>query len=153
MSLFGDLDVQAAADDPFAVKEGTYEAVVAKAEAKTSNDGSKTGFAINYTITGADDPEMIGRSLSEWKNIPKAEDESPEAKRDASFLKQRLLSLGVPEAKVNVVTSEDLIGTEVVVVAKNTPDKNDPEKIYTNVTKVEVAKGGSAKPASKAAFK
>lgn len=126
MGIFGDLDVQAAADDPFAVDDGTYTGTVTKSEVKKNKDETKTFLVLEYTIE--DDGPMGGRKASEWKNIPEAGDEN--ADRSASFLKQRLLSLGVPPDRINSFEPEDALGVEVVFTVKNKDG-------YANVTKVE----------------
>jgi len=126
MGIFGDLDVQAAADDPFAVDDGTYTGTVTKSEVKKNKDETKTFLVLEYTIE--DDGPMGGRKASEWKNIPEPGDEN--ADRSASFLKQRLLSLGVPPDRINSFEPEDALGVEVVFTVKNKDG-------YANVTKVE----------------
>jgi len=126
MGIFGDLDVQAAADDPFAVDDGTYTGTVTKSEVKKNKDETKTFLVLEYTIE--DDGPMGGRKASEWKNIPETGDEN--ADRSASFLKQRLLSLGVPPDRINSFEPEDALGVEVVFTVKNKDG-------YANVTKVE----------------
>lgn len=137
MSIFGDLDVQAAADDPFAVEDGTYNATVTKCEVKKSKDESKTGLMLTYTIT--DEGSMQGRNATEWKTIPRAGDE--DADRAASFLKQRLLSLGVPADRINSFTPEDAIGVDVVITVKNKDG-------YANINRVEQPKAGEAATAA-----
>jgi hypothetical protein len=60
-----------------------------------------------------------------------ADPKSPSAEelRSMSFLKQRLLDLGVPSERINEVKPDDLIGSKVIVAVKN---KNG----YTNVVKL-----------------
>lgn len=131
MSLFGDLDVAAAADDPFSIENGTYEATVSKVEVKDSANGEKRGLFITYTVTDEDSP-MLGRSVSEWKTIPKVNNPAnitSEEARDLSFLKMRLSSLGVPESAMNSVQEDDLIGIDVIITVKRNNE-------YTNVTRV-----------------
>ena len=118
--LFGDLDIASASDDPFGIPLDTYEAVVSKVE-KTRNKNDDGDFLVfYYNITGGAAYTAIGQDVQEWKKIPtKAELESDDketkgkAERGMSFIKQRLISLGVPEARVNQVKPEDLVGTEV----------------------------------------
>lgn len=133
MGIFGDLDVQAAADDPFAVDDGTYTGTVTKSEVKKNKDETKTFLVLEYTIE--DDGPMGGRKASEWKNIPEPGDEN--ADRSASFLKQRLLSLGVPPDRINSFEPEDALGVEVVFTVKNKDG-------YANVTKVEQPRGATS---------
>lgn len=136
-SIFGDLDLTAAADDPFKVENGTYFAVVKEAEVKLSQKGNK-GLSITYLIDGNGN-DGDGKTVKEWKNIPSAEEAAAdenggtaEGRRAASFLKQRLLSLGVEPENVNKVKVSELVGTKVVV----TVGEND--KGYSSINKVEL---------------
>lgn len=137
MGLFDGLDVASAADNPFEVEPGTYDAVVTGVETKPTKDESKIGLNIEFTIEQPGGP-MDGRKVMEWKQIP-SDVTTAEGARAASFLKQRLANLGVPESRMNDVDSDDLIGTECVVSVKKNGE-------YTNVTKValrqEQAAGG-----------
>lgn len=131
MSLFGDLDIQSAADDPFKVDNGTYPFTITKVKSGPTSKGDKLGLTLEYTITDEDSP-MNGRKVSEWKHIPQPDDpQNPTAEeaRAASFLKLRLADLGVPENQMNSLEIEDLLGLEGVMVVKNNGE-------YTNVTKV-----------------
>jgi hypothetical protein len=132
MGIFGDLDVQAAADDPFAVDDGTYNATISACEVKPTKDETKTGLILTYTIT--DEGNMTGRKVSEWKQIPKPGDSNADSA--ASWLKQRLLSIGIPSDRINSFEPDDAIGIDVVITVKNNNG-------YANVNKVVLA-GGSA---------
>lgn len=136
MSLFGDLDIASAADDPFNIDEGIYRGVLSNVQTKKSNDGTKKGTVFTYTVTDEESP-MVGRKIDEWKNLPQPADPdslTPEEERDLSFLKMRLSSLGVAEEDMNTVEAKDLIGTECVFTVKKKGD-------YTNVVKVELNSG------------
>jgi hypothetical protein len=130
-SIFGDLDVAGAADNPFEVPDDTYETFVTKAEIKESKAGNK-GLALTYRIASGDHE---GKNISEWKNIPivkSGEQPTAEDKSALSWLKQRLLSLGVPESRMNSLSDpQELVGTHVYVTTK-TKDG------YTNVRNVEL---------------
>ena len=133
-SIFGDLDIESAADNPFTVVPGTYNAIVSSVGEETSQKGNR-GLVFKYTITGDDDP-MAGREVSEWKNIPK-DPSTTEGQRALSFIKMRLQSLGVPNNRLNSTEPDDLIGTEVVITVV---EKDG----YTNIRKLVLAEGGSA---------
>lgn len=129
-SIFGDLDIASAEDNPFGVPDNTYETFLTDAEVKTSKAGNK-GLALTYRIASGDHE---GKNISEWKNIPTPEDPknpSAEDKTAMSWLKQRLLSLGVPESRMNTLNPSDLVGTHLYVTTK-TKDG------YTNVRNVEL---------------
>lgn len=134
MSLFGDLDVASAADNPFVVKDGTYEATVAEAEVKVNEEKNKKSLVLTYAITT--EGEMHGRKVQEYKTIPANGDESEQAARDASFLKMRLSSLGIPEKMMNTLEIDDLVGIECVITVVN---KND----FTNVKRLTLPKSGA----------
>lgn len=136
MSLFGELDLENAADDPFAIPPGTYHATLTKVSQENPKDPAKRpGFVFEYTITNEDeDPEVeaaSGLNISEWKTIPVPGDDSPEAKRNRAFIKQRLLSLGVAPDDLDTVGADDLVGTDVVLTVKKNGE-------YTNVTQVKL---------------
>lgn len=134
MSIFGDLDIANAQDDPFSVAPGTYPATVSDVEVKDNKDKTLKGLWITYTVQGE---QETGKKVTEWKTIPSPVDpKNPSAQdqRDMSFLKMRLKSLGVPETRMNTLQPEDLVGTDVVITVK----KNGG---YTNITKVEIYTG------------
>jgi hypothetical protein len=141
-SIFGDLDIESAADDPFKVPPSVYNCIVEKVEVGPTKDKSKVGMTIIYKITEGDE---AGKSVREWKQIPTPADPknlSPDDKRAMSFLKARMLDLGIPETKINSVKPEDLIAKEVTITVKD--GKND----FTNVTKVTLLQnvsGGTTK--------
>lgn len=140
MGLFGDLDVESAADDPFKVEPGVYEATVTDVAVGPTKDGSKTGMTIIFTISPTDE-DNAGKTVREWKQIPMPADPkklSADDKRAMSFLKSRLLDLGIPETRVNDVLPEDLIGKEVTITVKQ--GKND----FMNVSRVTLLQDTSS---------
>lgn len=145
MSLFGDLDIASAADNPFAIPDDTYEAYVFEVKVGKTNpkDGKQpqVGMTINYKIASGDHEDKM---ISEWKRIPtKAELESADKKtkqdadRAASFLKARMLDLGIPGDKINSVESEDLVGIHCSVTTRTVNG-------YSNASKVALWEGDSA---------
>src|SRR6476469_8152494 len=100
MSLFGELDVASAEDDPFSVPAGMYESYLTSVKVGPTKAGDKVGMSLEYTINGGD---HAGKKVTEWKEIPRPSDPknpSAEDKRAMSFLKQRMLNLGIPEARI-----------------------------------------------------
>lgn len=132
MSLFGDLDIANAQDDPFKVEDGTYSCTVTGAEVKKSEEKGTAGLLITYTVTDEESP-MYKRTQTEWKNLPTDAMDETEKERAKSFLKIRLNSLGVPKDKMNSLESDDLIGIDCVVTVKTKGE-------YSNVTRVELPK-------------
>lgn len=148
MSIFGDLDIASASDDPFKVPPNVYNAVVSEVKVGETKDKSKTGMTLIYTIS---DPggEHDKKQVREWKHIPTPADPknlSGEDKRAMSFLKARLLDLGIPEERVNSVTPEDLIGKEVTIDVRE--GKND----FTNVNSVTLLQDTTPSGSNKKKF-
>lgn len=131
-SLFGELDVASAEDDPFAIPDNTYDCFLTDVKVGPTKDKSKTGMTLVFTIS---EGEHANKKIQEWKRIPTPADPKnldDEDKRSLSFLKARLLDLGVPAERVNTVSPDDLIGKRVYVSVKNNNG-------YTNVKKVVLA--------------
>jgi hypothetical protein len=147
MSIFGDLDVASASDDPFKVPANTYNAVVSESKVADSKDGSKKGLVLIYTV---EDPgsEHHGKNVREWKTIPQPADPknpSGEDLRAMSFLKARLLDLGVPEERINSIQPDELIGKEVTIDVRE--GKNDFMNVnsVTLIQNVPAQSGGKGK--------
>lgn len=138
MSLFGELDVASASDNPFEVPPNTYNGYLTDVKVGPTKNGDKVGMTLIYTVDGG---EYDGRSVSEWKEIPQPSNPkslTAEEKRAASYLKRRLLDLGIPESRMNSVSPDDLIGTALVFTVKE--GKNG----YMNVTTVKLREGDEA---------
>lgn len=119
VGMFGDLDIESAADDPFAVPDNTYEAFLTEVKVGRTKDGSKLGMTLVYTISNG---EHASKQVREWKNIPQpADPKNPDAdeSRALSFLKSRLLDLGIPSNRINSVQPDDLVGKEVTIAVVN----------------------------------
>lgn len=152
--LFGALDFESVSDDPFSVDVGTYNGVISDFFVKKTKAGDKMGMTVEYTVEESDNEAMLGRSHQEWIEVPiveEGETPTPEQKNKASRAKMRLSSLGVPEARMNEVTPEDIIGTPVTFTRVDTPAKDDPTRIYKNVNNVKVRDGGSSASAGEKA--
>jgi hypothetical protein len=133
MSLFGELDIASAQDNPFFKPDGTYVCELTGAEVKTSKKGNK-GFALEYTIT---QEFKKGKKIQEWKPVPmpwelkgfkeQSQDGSPDekvkenAERNMAFLKARLKDFGIPVEEMNQVDREYLLNKvpELEVTIKN----------------------------------
>jgi hypothetical protein len=129
--MFGDLDLESAQDDPFAIPDNSYVAYLTDVRVGPTKNGDKVGMTMEYTI---DEGPHSSKKISEWKQIPQPVDPknlTDEEMRAMSFIKQRMLSLGVPAEKINEVKPDDLIGTKVVVAVKNKGG-------YTNVRSIQV---------------
>jgi hypothetical protein len=151
MGIFGELDVASAADDPFKVPANVYEASVTDVTVGPTKDGSKVGMTLIYTITeDSADGEHVGKTVREWKEIPQPANPkvlSADDKKAMSWLKARLLSLGVPENRVNTVEPSDLIGKDVTIVVKE--GKGDFMNVNKVTLKQNVAPAGKGSKFSK----
>ena len=129
MGLFDGIDIESAADDPFAIDDGTYEAFVTEIKVGLTKDETKNGMTTTFRIS---EGENEGKLVSRWLLVPSIEDpKNPTAdeSRALSFLKSHLMSLGVPAEKVNEVDADDLVGTEVYITVRSANG-------YTNVRKI-----------------
>lgn len=142
MGLFGELDATDVPDNPFYVAPGTYPCVLAEVARVTTKDGTKEGIAFRWVIED-EDSEFNNQRLQDWKNIYPdltADEVTPQIKRDMSNLRQLLLSLNLTDEEQNdfLDNMEELVGTHAMVTVRETSDKHDPDKKYTNVTKVSL---------------
>lgn len=147
MGLFGDIDFNEVADDPFSVEAGTYNGVVSDFFVKATKSGDKMGMTVEYTVEESDNEEMLGRSHQEWMEVPMPADPknpTPDERKQASRVKMRLASLGVPESRMNEVTPEDVIGTPITFTRTDTKDKRDDTRVYKNISNVKVRDGVTA---------
>jgi hypothetical protein len=110
-SIFGDLDIASAADNPFGVDEGIHPCIVSDVKVGRNKDDNKTGLTLVYTVT---EGAAEGNTAQEWKTLKEdgVDPQSPAGRRAASFVKMRLLELGIPEDRINSVKPEDLKGIE-----------------------------------------
>lgn len=145
-SIFGDLDMNTVANDPWSVNDGTYVMDLTECSAGPTNKGDKKGMTFTWTVTESDDdPAMLGRKYTEWLQIPVPADPNnltPEESAQASRLKARILSLGVPEARVNSVTTGELLGTRAVIrLGTTSKNGNDYQNIKDLKVKTEEVAG------------
>ena len=129
MSLFGELDVESAEDNPFAIPDGVYDAAVFEVKVGPTKNKDKVGMTLVYKIT---EGPQTGKTVQEWKHVPQpadAKNPTEEEARALSYLKARMISLGVPAEKINTIQSDDLLGREVVITLVTKGE-------YQNVRKV-----------------
>lgn len=133
--FLNDLGLDEVNADPNYIADGKYRAFVYNSEVRTKKDDSKS-WVLSYKI--APDQKHAGQVQQEWFDLaPKGD--NAELKR--SFLKRRVLSLGVPESKIGSVQPNDLIGLEVSITIKHSGS-------YQNVGTVELAGGATSASAS-----
>jgi hypothetical protein len=147
MSIFGDLDVTGVDDDPFSVKDGTYRARCTDVSMKDRDDNTKS-FSFKYKIEDEDAGIYNGRQVQAFFLMPDlaqysagtkitdmAEDDQQKVLRIRHHIR---LAFDVPEAELNMFDpKKDGTGKIVYVTVKTNPDKEDPDKKYVNITKIE----------------
>lgn len=115
MGLFDELDIASAADNPWTIPDNTYPCVVSDLEVKDDKNGNK-GMIFKYKVR---EGEHAGFELSEYKRLPSSSDKTPlddaEKAKAMSYIKLRLASLGIPEARMNSVEKSDLVGLDCYV--------------------------------------
>lgn len=142
-SLFGELDIASASDNPFFKPDGTYRCVIGLAEVRRSKKGN-VGFWLEYVIKAGEPKE--GKKITEWKTVPMpwelkgyqtqeamnnnaAPDDTIKeaAEKNLSFLKVRLKEFGFEGEELNSVTQADIMKVgDVDVTIKNI---NDQERV------------------------
>lgn len=136
-SLFGDLDLDNAPDDPFAIPDGTYKAYLTDVRKGPTKDGKKVGVTFKFKISEGDHKDQ---EVTEWKSANPTDDV-----RTKSFLKQRIIGLGVPADRISVIDPEDLIGKEVYITTKS---RNG----FTNIQNAVPVDAGESSGATKGVF-
>lgn len=142
MGLFGDIDVSEVPDNPFYVAPGTYECVLTEANRVEKKDGSGEGLSIKWVIED-EDSDYDKQGVQDWFNIYPditSDEVTPNIKKDMSRLKQRLSQMGLAESDMNTFLDDldEYVGMKARVTVKETPDKNNPDIVYTNIVKVDV---------------
>ena len=127
-------DVSTSNDPP----DGTHHCFVVKSEIRTRKSDQSKHWVFTYKI--AEGEPHQGRTKDEWRAIPVVNPEtkkfaSERDEQNASWLKQRLMSLGVPEDRIGVVTPADVQGTEVYVTLVT---KTTNKGTFQNVTNVKL---------------
>lgn len=142
MGLFGEVDAADVPENPFYVAPGTYECVLSEMSKVEKKDGTGFGLAIKWVIED-EDSEYKGQNVQDWFNIyPDITDDevTPNIRKDFARLRQRLTQMGLTTEQMNDLLDEmdEYIGMRATVTVKETPDKNNPDIVYTNIVKVEV---------------
>lgn len=130
-NLFGDIDFGNVPDDPFAIPDNSYLAFVTDVKTGPTKAGDKIGLTLTYTIA---DGEFEGRKVTEWKQIVQPADPAhptAEEARSLSYLKSRMVDLGIPGSKLGSLIPDDLIGIKAVISVQTKGQ-------YQNVTRVKV---------------
>lgn len=135
-SVFGNLDLDEVADDPFLVASSTYRCVVV--DSKMVEKDGETTWNWEWKV---DEPgnEYHNMSIRErygvWPELTSWNDYSAEQKRTTKFLKKRLReAFDFTVAELNTVTPDMLIGKMAYVTTTVNPSKKEgDERKFTNV--------------------
>lgn len=157
MSIFGDLDVSSANENPFFKPDGKYLCRVTAATVRHSKAGNK-GMPIEYTIQ---EGQKQGKKINEWKPVPEPwevegyetqEDAKAEvnfsdkikedAERNLAFIKQRLKQFGFSNDEMNTVQPKDFL--ELPLLEVEIKNQNGQERIWS----VQVWDASSSSPFS-----
>lgn len=123
--FLADLGLDSVESDPNHLPDATYVGALFDCKVVHYKDASK-GKAVVFTYK-VTEGEHKGKSIDEWKSANAFDEPSKKA-----WLKQRMLSLGVPESRINAVNPDDLIGTAIKFTVKQKGE-------YRNVTFVTLA--------------
>lgn len=146
MSIFGNLDVKDVNDDPFFVADDTYEAVCLEMRQGEKNDQKYVTFDWQIVQPG----EFHNRRRSNYINMPDLEgvtsmDQLSSEDQDNIKRLRRIIrkAFDVPEEQINEFTPAEAQGRTVYITVKNSTDKNDSTKKYSNVIDWKSAAGFS----------
>lgn len=144
MGLFGDVDAEEVSDNPFYVAPDTYKCVLSEANRVAKKSGDGEGLSFKWVILD-EESDFYQNSISDWKNIYPditSEDVTPDIKKDMARLKGRLKEMGLTAEQMDTLLDDDnldlLVGTEAYVKVTESKDKDDPEKVYSNVASVSL---------------
>lgn len=135
------------------VPDGVYLFEIGRVFEWESEDEERRSLVIEYLL---DDEEGTTGSKSEWFTTPFDPDSPSEREvQGLGFLKQRLLSLGVPREQLGTVEGEQLVGitgtlTLATTVSKRGKSKGKPFQNVRNV-RVEEAEEAPEVPEKKVA--
>lgn len=133
MGFLNDLDLGNVEADPNYIPDGPYPANIVKSDIVTRKNDGKQSWVLTYQII---EGRFAGKQQQEWFDL-KPEGDNAELKK--SFLKRRVLSLGIPENEVSNVDTDYFVGMRVKVTIKH---RNG----YQNVSDVELM--GTVTPTS-----
>lgn len=150
MGLFGEQDASQVNADPFFIPEDIYRSVLTDMTLRQTQAGGY-GLSMNWTVDD-EDSEYYQTGISDWINIYFHDEDAKDSatlRRARATLKQRLTEIGLSEAQMNELVDDsgdepvlnddivdEFIGTVRLVQVVNSRDKNDPEKVYTNIRKI-----------------
>ena len=140
MGLFDDFDIdmdEVKAAGGFDFEDGHYDFEISEVlrQQGTKNDPDDTKIIIKYDLNDGE-----AGTYWEWFTIAvDGDSEAAKAKQSLSFLKNRLLDLGIPASELNTIEPEDLEGIVGTLELKTTSGKGkNAANTYQNVRNVKV---------------
>lgn len=113
MSLFGDIDATNIPELQTSNPAGTFEFVLTSVRTEV---GSKNNPDYNFLVFTFESEDLpFAQKEKKWVPTREQFQSDPKARQAASFLKERLLSLGVPVERLNDVRAEHLEGIRGVM--------------------------------------
>lgn len=104
--FLADVGLDSVEADPNHLPDATYLGYLTDCKIVHYKDAAK-GKAVVFTYK-VDEGDHKGKVIDEWKSANSFDDAQKKG-----WLKQRIISLGVPESRVGAVNPDDLIGTAV----------------------------------------
>lgn len=137
MSFLNDLNLDSVDETAvdFTIPAGVYPTMITDSKIMVSPSSGDNLWQITYRID-PDHDESPGKTVSEFFNL---DPNLPDNRK--AWIKRRLISLGISGDEAANLDPGDIIGVEVTVTVKNKAVK---DKVYTNVTKVELGADVSA---------
>jgi hypothetical protein len=140
--FLNDLDLDNVEADPNYIGDGQWPAFIFDSKVITKKDQTKS-WIITYKVA-PDSKQYAGVTQDEWFALTVEKDGSLIAQPDQtkkSWLKKRVLSVGVPESRVKEVTPAEIIGTPVFITIRH---KGNFQNVVDVVLRDEST--GEAKP-------
>lgn len=140
MGIFSDydIDIDSVKENNFDVADGVYLFTVAEAEVLdgTANKPDDTFFIIDYQLE--DENGDAAGQKREWFTLAQDGDATTKrAKQSVSFLKARLVSLGLKGAQLVDFDGSEIVGKTGSLQLKTTPSKNGGGE-FQNIRNVRV---------------
>lgn len=136
--FLNDLGLDNVEADPNYMADGEYPGFVYDAKVITKKKDGTTQLVLTYKAA-PEAPKHSGQTQDEFYKIGAAPGNPASGPSEAnkSWLKRRMLSLGVPESKINEIDVTDLVGTPVFFTIKHANG-------YQNIGDVRTRIEGSA---------
>lgn len=127
------------------IPDGVYRFEIGRTFTWESDEGDRRAFVVEYLV---DDEEGVTGTTSEWFNLPEDPGAPTEAEvKKLGFLKQRLISLGVPREELGTFEGEQLEGIEGTLQLRTTAGKGKNKgKSFQNVRNVTVDEAEAEAP-------